>query len=112
MNCSKCIIIVPGQPNSIFFEIFFKSLNKLKIKNPLLLVGSEKQIKNQIKKFKFKKKIKLIDRNNLKKSNLNNKYLNLINVDYHDEKNFKKNFSNSKNYIYKCFETAFAIIKK
>ena len=112
MNCSKCIIIVPGQPNSIFFEIFFKSLNKLKIKNPLLLVGSEKQIKNQIKKFKFKKKIKLIDRNNLKKSNLNNKYLNLINVDYHDEKNFKKNFSNSTNYIYKCFETAFAIIKK
>jgi len=27
----KPIIIVPGQPNSIFFEIFFKSLDVKKI---------------------------------------------------------------------------------
>ena len=51
MNYNKLIIIVPGQPNSIFFEIFFKSLNKLKIKNPILLIASENLIKNQMKKF-------------------------------------------------------------
>ena len=112
MNYNKLIIIVPGQPESIFFEIFFKSLNKLKINNPILLVGSQKLIKNQMKKFNFKKKVKLIDKNNLKKSKLNNKYINLINVDYHTEKNLKKNLSNTTSYVYECFETAFKIIKK
>ena len=76
----KCIIIVPGQPNSIFFEIFFKSLNKIKIKKPILLVGSLKLIENQMKKLNFNKKIKLINKNNLKKYNLNNRYLNLVSV--------------------------------
>ena len=57
MNCSKFIIIVPGQPNSVFFEIFFKSLNKLKINNPIILVGSQNLIENQIKKFNFKKEL-------------------------------------------------------
>ena len=56
MNYSKYIIIVPGQPNSIFFEIFFKSLKKLKINNPILLIGSQNLIENQMKKFNFKKK--------------------------------------------------------
>ena len=112
MNYKKLIIIVPGQPNSIFFEIFFKSLNKLKINNSILLIGSENLIKNQIKKFNFKKKIKLIDKNNLKKSRLDNKHINLINVDYNTTKNLKKNLSNATSYVYECFETAFKIINK
>ena len=112
MSYRECIIIVPGQPNSIFFEIFFKSLNKIKIKKPILLVGSLKLIENQMKKLNFNKKIKLINKNNLKKYNLNNRYLNLVNVNYYDEKNLKKNLSNTSNYIYECFETAFGIIKK
>ena len=112
MNYNKLIIIVPGQPNSIFFEIFFKSLNKLKINNPILLIGSQKLIKNQMKKINFKKKVKLIDKNNLKKSKLNNKYINLINVNYYKAKNLKKNLSNTASYVYECFETAFKIIKK
>ena len=112
MNYNKLIIIVPGQPNSIFFEIFFKSLNKLKIKNPILLIASENLIKNQMKKFNFKKKIKLIDKNNLKKTKLNNKYINLINVNYYSAKNLRKNLSNTTSYVYECFETAFKLIKK
>ena len=112
MNFSNYIIIVPGQPDSVFFEIFFKSLNKIKIKNPILLVGSKNLIKNEIKKFNFNKKIKLIDKNNLKKTSLNNRYLNLIDVNYNNVKNKKKKLLNIANYIHECFDTAFTIIKK
>ena len=31
----KPIIIVAGEPNSIFFEIFFKSIKKIKIKTSI-----------------------------------------------------------------------------
>ena len=44
----KPIIIVAGEPNSIFFEIFFKVIKK-KIKSPIILIGSEKLILNQAK---------------------------------------------------------------
>ena len=50
------ILIVAGEPNSIFLEIFFKSLKKIKIKRPLILIASNKLVKLQMKKLKFKKK--------------------------------------------------------
>jgi len=34
----KPIIVVAGEPNSIFFEIFFKVVNK-KIKSPIILIA-------------------------------------------------------------------------
>ena len=52
------ILIVAGEPNSIFLEIFFKSIKLYKNKNPLILIGSEKIIKKQMKILKFKKKNK------------------------------------------------------
>ena len=36
------IIIVAGEPNSIFFEIFFKSLKDNEFKSPLIIIGSKK----------------------------------------------------------------------
>ena len=36
----KPIIIVAGEPNSIFFEIFFKALKAEKFKSPILLIAS------------------------------------------------------------------------
>ena len=59
MNSKSPIIIVPGDPNSVFFEIFFKSMNKLKIKSPIILISSKDIVAAQIKKFKFKKKNKI-----------------------------------------------------
>ena len=61
----KPILIVPGEPNSIFFEIFFKSIKYKKFKSPLIIVGSLNLLKLQMKNFNFKKikiliKIKLI----------------------------------------------------
>ena len=112
MNYKDYLLIVPGEPNSIFFEIFFKSLKKLKIKNPIIIIASEKLIKMQMKKLKFKKKIMVFTVNNFAKSKINNKSLNLINIDYKVSNAFGKISSKSNKYINNCFETAFKIIKK
>ena len=37
----KPIIIIAGDPKSIFLEIYFKSLKKNKFKNPLILIINE-----------------------------------------------------------------------
>ena len=50
---NKPIIILNGEPNSIFLEIFFKSLKKLRIKKTLILITSYKLLKLQMKKLKF-----------------------------------------------------------
>ena len=112
MNYKDYLIIVPGQPNSIFFEIFFKTINKINIKNPIILVTSEKLIKLEMKKFNFTKKIKLINKNNLKTIKLNNNFLNIVDINYYPNKAFQKTSIKSNKYIIDCFNTAFEIIKK
>ena len=54
------IIIVAGEPNSIFFEIFFKALKTKRFKSPIILVASLSLLKLQMNKLGLKKKIKLI----------------------------------------------------
>jgi 4-hydroxythreonine-4-phosphate dehydrogenase len=49
----KPIIIVAGEPNSVFFELFFNVANK-KIKSPIILVASKKLIIKQAKVLKKK----------------------------------------------------------
>ncbi len=105
------ILIVSGEPNSIFLEIFFKILKK-KIKNPLILISSEKLLKLQMKRLKFKKRIKVLNLLKLDDYKLNNKTINLINVEYHPLKAFDKITSKSNSYIKKSFNLAFAILKK
>ena len=56
MNFKNSILVVAGEPNSIFLEIFFKSIKKIKVKNPLILIGSYKLVVLQMKKLNFKKK--------------------------------------------------------
>ena len=56
MNFKNTILVFAGEPNSIFLEIFFKSIKKIKIQNPLILVGSYKLLTLQMKKLNFKKK--------------------------------------------------------
>ena len=60
----KPIIIVAGEPNSIFFEIFFKIIKK-KIKSPIVLIASEKLILNQAKILRYKINLNLINENDL-----------------------------------------------
>ena len=58
---SKYILIVNGEPNSVFLEIFFKALKYRKFNNPIILISSEKLLKLQMKYFNFKKKIQIFN---------------------------------------------------
>ena len=107
----KPIILVAGEPNSIFFEILFKVYKKKKIKSPLILIASQKLLYLQMKKLNFKKKIKIINQEKIKDYKLNNNSINLINVDYDQKKAFKKISKKSNNYIKNCFDIAIALIK-
>ena len=112
MNFKSSILIFAGEPNSIFLEIFFKSIKKIKFRNPLILVGSYKLVTLQMKKLNYKKKIKVLDPKKLKSYRLDNTSINLIDIKYETSKAFEKISSKSNNYIKKCFDTSFKIIKK
>ena len=107
---SNPIIIISGEPNSIFLEIFFKSIKK-KYKNPLILISSLKLLKLQMKKFKFNKKIKLLNYKEIYNYKLDNKSINLINVDYNANKAFNKISNKSNSFIKKSFDIGLKIIK-
>ena len=110
MKKYKPIIIVAGEPNSIFLEIFFKALKK-KIKSPIILVASYKLLKLQMKKLKYKKKILILDYKKLSSYKLNNKSINLINVNYNVTKAFDKISIKSNKYIEKSFKIGLDIIR-
>ncbi len=101
---NKPILIVAGEPKGIFLEIFFKSIKKNRFQSPLVLIASKKIVFSQMKRFKYSKKINLIDLKNLNKLSLNNKTLNLIDVSC-------KNLNNTSSYIKNCFDISFKILK-
>tara|TARA_B100000212_G_scaffold54208_1_gene35716 strand:- start:1392 stop:2327 length:936 start_codon:yes stop_codon:yes gene_type:complete len=95
------IIIVAGEPKSIFFEIFIKCLKSQKFRSPLILISSIKILKNQMIKLGFKRKIKKLNFKELKKEKLNNEFINIIDVSY----------ENDTDYINNCFKMAFKILR-
>ena len=107
----KPIILVAGEPNSIFFELLFKVLKTKKIRSPLILIASDKILSLQMKKLNFKINIKLLDLKKINDYKLNNSSINLINVNYNQKKAFEKISDKSNNYIRKCFEIAIILIK-
>ena len=106
------IIIVGGEPNSVFLEIFFKSLKTNTYKSPLIIIISKKLLQAQMKKLNFDFKINDIDKELKNFSKLNNSKINLINVDYDFKKCFEKITSKSNKYINETFETPFKYYKK
>ena len=98
---SKPILIIPGETKSIFFEIFFKSLKSKKFNSSLILICNKKKLDKEIKIFKFKKNIELLDRFEINHKNIKKNKIYLIDV---------KNY-NSKNYIFDSFDIAFKLIK-
>ena len=111
MNYSP-ILIVSGEPNSVFLELFFKVLKKDKIKSPIILISSKKLLTLQMQKLEFKKKIKLLQISKLKSYKLDNKTINLIDVKYNPDKAFEKISKKSNIFIENSFHLAFQIIKK
>jgi len=106
----KPIIIVAGEPNSVFFELFFNVVNK-KIKSPIILIASKKLIIKQAKI--LKKKINFNNINEfevIKKKNFLQK-INLINVDFKQKPGFSKITSKSNSYISNCFDIAIKLLK-
>ena len=106
------IIIVAGEPNSIFLEIFFKSLQMHKYRSPLIIIVSERLLREQMKKLGFFFEINLINKNFSEFNKLNNKKINLINVKYEFNNCFEKISSKSNNYLNKTFKTALKILAK
>jgi len=106
----KPILIMHGEPNSVFLEIFFKSIKFKKFKSPLILVCSQKIIKFQMQKLKFNKDINIINLSSIDKIKLDNKKINIIDIKYNKDVKFNKITSNSNDYIKNCFETSIEII--
>ena len=98
---NKPIIIVAGEPNSIFLEIFFKSLKSNRYKSPLIIICSKKLLAEQMKKLDFFFKINIINKTFSRFNKLDNKQINLVNVDYKFDNCFEKISNKSNDYIKK-----------
>ncbi len=109
MRINKIIIIL-GEPQSIFSEILFKYFNSKefsKNKKKIILIGSITLLQKQMKKLKFNLNLKLINNINDAKNN----EINILNINYNNQKNFSKISFNSKKYISNCFKVGLNLIK-
>ena len=106
------ILIVAGEPNSIFLEIFFKVISKNKIKSPIILITSKKLLTMQMKELNFKKEIKILNPLELNKHKLNNRTINLINIEYSQKKAFEKISKKSNIFIENSFNLHLKLLKK
>ena len=106
----KPIIIIAGEPNSIFLEIFFKTFKKKKFKSPILIICSYKLFLMQMKKLNYSYKVNLINEINIR-SKLKKNKINLLNVNYKPKRAFEKISSKSNKYIENCFDVAIKLLK-
>ncbi len=107
---TKIILIILGEPNSIFSEILFKYFKSKKFKKSrkkIVLIGSYKLLLMQMNKLKYNVKfnqISIID-NSIKK-------LNIINVNYKFKNAFSEITEHSSVYIENCFKLGLKLVKK
>jgi len=106
------IIIVAGEPNSVFLEIFFKAIEKNKYKRPLIIIVSKKLLQAQMNKLGFIYEINTINKNFNKLDKLDNKKINLIDISYKFNKCFDKISNKSNNYIKETFSVALDILRR
>lgn len=107
---NKPIIILAGEPNSIFVEIFIKSLKKTKNQSPIILIISKKIFKLQTKKLNLKCKFNDLEIKHINNIVLQNKKIYLVDINYNTSQAFEKISNKSSKYITKCFNTALKII--
>ncbi len=100
---NNLIIIIAGEPRSVFLEVFFKALKYKKYKSPIILICNKKILKHHMKKNNFKKKINVLEFTKLEKYKLTNNFVNLVDVKFHTGK--------ENEYLNKSFNLAFKIIK-
>ncbi len=107
---SKIILIVLGEPNSVFSEVLFKyfiskEFNKSKCK--IILIGNKNLIQQQMIKLKYNLSINEIDSYQNAQKNI----INIINIEFSFKKIFTKISSSSNQYIDTCFNVAVDILK-
>ena len=106
----KPIIIVAGEPNSVFFELFFKVIKK-KIRSPIILIASKKIIIKQAKILKEKISFNITNESEIIKKKNDLKKINLIDIDFKQVYGFDKITSKSNHYIASCFDVAIRLLK-
>ena len=107
MNSSP-IIIIGGEPQSIFIEILLKAFKK--IRKPIILIYSKRILKKNINRFNYRIKF-----NELKKdlSNIKKRKINLIDIDYKKFSFSKKRITSESNEFLKVsFNKALKLRKK
>jgi len=108
----KPIIIVAGEPYSIFLEIFFKTKKNYKFKKPIILIASKKLLIKQMKKLNYNFKINLINENNKILKKIKNDKINIIDIEFKFKKTFDTISDKSNAYIENCFKVALKILKQ
>jgi 4-hydroxythreonine-4-phosphate dehydrogenase len=107
----KPIIIVAGEPNSIFSEIFLKAVKNNKFKSPIIIICSKTILIQQINFLKSNLKFSTLEQKDLLNKKIKLDKINLINVDFTQSKPFEKISSKSNNYINESFKVAIKLIK-
>ena len=108
----KPIIIIGGEPKSIFLEIFFKALYIKKFKSPIILLASKKILNDQMKILNYKFSINQLNLKKIEYAKLEKNKINLVNIDLKNYSLSKKISKSSNNYIKKSFDIALSLIKK
>jgi 4-hydroxythreonine-4-phosphate dehydrogenase len=108
----KPIIVVAGEPFSIFLEIFFKTKKNNKFKKPIILIVSKKLLIHQMKKLNYSFGINIVDKNKVDIRKLDKKKINVINVDFKFTKTFDKISDRSNSYITKCFKVGLKLLEE
>ena len=105
------ILIVGGEPNSVFSEILIKSFNRSRKQKPILLFASYELLLKQLKILKLSCNFNLIDKD-LTEHTLHKNKINIFDVKYNFKKPFEKISKKSNRYISNCFSEALDYSKK
>jgi 4-hydroxythreonine-4-phosphate dehydrogenase len=108
----KPIILVSGEPYSVFLEIFFKAIKKNSFKRPIVLIASKKLLMKQMKILNFNFVINSINKDAINFSKINNKEINLIDVAFKFKKTFDQITDKSNQHITECFNIALKLMKE
>ena len=102
------IVIIGGEPQSVFIEILLKSIKK--INNPIILISSKDILRKNMDKFNFDFELNELNEN---LTNIRKGKINMVNINYNKFSFSKKKItSESDKFIQLSFNKAIEIIKK
>ena len=107
----KPILIVSGEPFSVFLELFFKAKKNNNFNKPIIIITSKKLLLSQMKKLSYNFKINLIDKNNINFKKLNNNKINIIDINFNLKNPFSKISDKSNIYLNECFKISLGLLK-